>query len=162
MLSGFAGFVAGLANRADRRPVTTRATPKAERATEPTLAATEPEPPEELSAAIVAVEAVRFTNPAGREFAQLRVSWKNTGSRPARAVYARIEVVDEFGNELIGGTGGRGYPIFAVAESAPGVAPGETFTLPTGEGYLIPMQPAITRGTARYSVHITRVREDGY
>lgn len=119
------------------------------------------EPPR-LAAELIDTSVVPFTNPSGREFVQLRARWKNTGNRPIRTVTAVIRVEDENGGSLIGDTGGRDYPIDAVAKDAPGVAPGETFTLPSGEGYLVPIQPAITRGTARYNVRIVVVREDGY
>ena len=62
------------------------------------------------------------------------VSWKNIGSTEIRVVDASITHSDSFDNLL----GTHDYTIFARSDSMPGVAPGETYTTPESDGFVLP------------------------
>lgn len=109
----------------------------------------------------VAVELVQarlepFRTAAGDDTQIVGVDWKNTGNRPVRAVHANIKAFDAQGRELYSAPN---YTIYAVFNDRPGVAPGETYTKPKGEGHVLP--PLLPRPATRVTVEITKAEEKG-
>ena len=87
-------------------------------------------------------------NPAivaeGREMAELRITWKNTGSTNIHGVKADIELLDNQGQVIekmkywIYVADGWTIPGEKPSPNAsPGIAPGETYTDPPGQGFLL-------------------------
>ena len=76
-----------------------------------------------------------FVSPAnGKKMQMVMVTWKNTGSTPIRVVDA--EIVHRDSSNAVLGT--HNYTIFSASDTSPGVAPGETYSTPAGEGFLLP------------------------
>ena len=87
-------------------------------------------------------------NPAivaeGREMAELRITWKNTGSTNIHGVKADIELLDNQGQVIekmkywVYVADGWTIPGEKPSPNAsPGIAPGETYTDPPGQGFLL-------------------------
>jgi hypothetical protein len=87
------------------------------------------------------------------------VDWKNTGTAVIRAVDADIIPYDARGNRLEGGR--KDKPIYAVPNSSPGIASGEIYREPNGEGLIL--DPEFADATRRVDIKITTVVEtDAY
>ena len=86
------------------------------------------------------------------------VDWKNTGTTTIRAVDADIIPYDVRGNKLEL-SGATDKPIYAVDDSSPGIAPGEKYTEPMGQGYILGWVGVAE--AARVEVRITEVVESG-
>ncbi len=99
---------------------------------------------------------VDFVSPAnGKKMLMMIVTLKNTGSTPIRVVDADITWRDSSGNVL----GTHNYTIFAEFDSAPGIAPGSSWTTRKGEGFTIPYGPGIGEKAKSVKVQITKVLE---
>ena len=94
----------------------------------------------------------------GLDTKMVYIDWKNTGNRPVRAVYAKVYGFDEQGNE-VDVMPVPSYSIYAVFNGDPGIAPGETYHEPKGEGLFVP--PKLPKMPTRVSVTITKVEEKG-
>ena len=100
----------------------------------------------------------------GREMAELRITWKNTGSTNIHGVKADIELLDNQGQVIekmkywIYVADGWTIPGEKPSPNAsPGIAPGETYTDPPGQGFLLTttglaIVPTNARVTALYVV----------
>lgn len=88
-----------------------------------------------ISALLLEVREGPFRTAAGHDTTMVYADWKNTGNRPIRAVYATIKVLDSQGRELYAPSD---YAVYAVASDKPGIAPGETYVEPKGEGHVLP------------------------
>ena len=80
----------------------------------------------------------------GREMAELRITWKNTGSTNIHGVKADIELLDNQGQVIekmkywVYVADGWTIPGEKPSPNAsPGIAPGGTYTDPPGEGFLL-------------------------
>ena len=80
----------------------------------------------------------------GREMAELRITWKNTGSTNIHGVKADIELLDNQGQVIekmkywVYAADGWTIPGEKPSPNAsPGIAPGGTYTDPPGEGFLL-------------------------
>ncbi|MEX0642957.1 MAG: dienelactone hydrolase family protein [Pirellulales bacterium] len=111
------------------------------------------------SAEVIRTRLVPFTTPGGVRTQMVLVDWKNTGTTIIRAADADIIPYDARGNRL--DSGWKGKPIYAVDDSSPGIAPGETYVEPKGKGYiLMPIDPG-TPKAAKVVIKITEVVESG-
>jgi hypothetical protein len=110
------------------------------------------------SVEIVKVRVEPFRSATGFDTVMIYVDWKNTGSRPVRVVDAKITAFDAAGNE-IEVMPVADYTIYAVFNDRPGVAPGETYIEPQGEGFIAPKTPGVM--PTRASAKITKVSERG-
>jgi hypothetical protein len=88
-----------------------------------------------ISVKFIRARLVDFQTPNGIRTKMVLVDWKNDGSRPVRAVDANITLLDARRRELEGGR--RNQPIFAVADSSPGIAPGEIYREPNDRGFIL-------------------------
>ena len=100
----------------------------------------------------------------GREMAELRITWKNTGSTNIHGVKADIELLDNQGQVIekmkywIYVADGWTIPGEKPSPNAsPGITPGGTYTDPPGEGFLLTttglaIVPTNARVTALYVV----------
>jgi hypothetical protein len=101
----------------------------------------------------------------GREMAELRITWKNTGSTNIHGVKADIELLDNQGQVIekmkywVFATSGWGLSGETPEPNAgPGIAPGVTYTDPPGEGFRLlttgsGIVPFNARVTALYIVN---------
>jgi hypothetical protein len=108
------------------------------------------------SAEVLRARVVPFTTAEGTQAEMVLVDWKNTGTTTIRAVDADIIPYDAHGNKLE--SGANNYTIFAVSDSSPGVASGEKYTEPNGEGFTL--APGFGKAN-RVEVIITEVVETG-
>jgi predicted nucleic acid-binding Zn ribbon protein len=100
----------------------------------------------------------------GREMAELRITWKNTGSTNIHGVKADIELLDNQGQVIekmkywVYVADGWTIPGEKPSPNAsPGIASGDTYTDPPGEGFLLTttglaIVPTNARVTALYVV----------
>jgi hypothetical protein len=111
------------------------------------------------SAEVVRVRLVPFENRTGLRSKMVLVDWKNTGTTAIRAVDVDIIPYDARGNRLEAGR--KNQPIYAVSNSSPGIAPGETYREPDDEGFILDAEFAAM--IRRVEVKITEVVEvDAY
>jgi hypothetical protein len=110
------------------------------------------------AAKVARVRVVPFTTVSGVHTQMVLIDWRNTGRTTIRAVDADIIPYDAQGNrlELSGATD---KPIYAVDDSSPGIAPGEKYTEPMGQGYILGWVGVAE--AARVEVRITEVVESG-
>jgi len=108
------------------------------------------------AAVVVRARLVPFSRAQSVGTQMVLVDWRNTGTTTIRAVDADIITFDARGRRLE--SGAKNKPIYAVSDSSPGIAPGETYTEPNGEGFIL--APDFTRA-ARVRVKITEVVESG-
>ncbi len=113
------------------------------------------------AAKVVRVRLVPYTTPDGHRTQMLLVDWRNTGTTTIRAVDADITAYDGIGNmlQLFGDSGTINYTIYAVADSSAGIAPGELYVEPLGQGFVLPSVGALE--AVRVEVKITEVVESG-
>lgn len=118
-------------------------------------------PQQQGSVEIVRVRAVPYVTAQGAQAQMVLVDWKNTGSTTIREVFADITAYDAGGNKL--DSGAQDYCIYAVFSSDPGISPGETYTEPEDEGYVLVNAPDITgfSAAAKVEVRITRASDGG-
>lgn len=108
------------------------------------------------SVEVVAVRLEPFRAATGYDTQLVAVDWKNTGNCPVRKVSANIKVFDSRGEVVYSVSD---YTIYAVSSDRPGIAPGETYTKPTGQGHSLPKGAG--EKAVRATVEITRVEEKG-
>ncbi len=85
-------------------------------------------------ARVLSSEPVSFISPGnGKRMQQVHVTWENTGTTPIRVVDADIISRDSVGNILER----HNYTIYAEFDHSPGVRPGEIYTTPAGEGFIL-------------------------
>lgn len=97
-----------------------------------------------------------FTTAAGQHTLRVGIRFRNTGDRPVRKVKGIIRVYDADGNEIRGGTGGLDYTLYAAFDDAPGVLPGETYSTPSGQGFIL-----TGPRPAKLGMQLTSASEDG-
>lgn len=93
----------------------------------------------------------------GRDINELRITWKNTGTTNIHGVKADIELLDNQGQVIekikywVYAADGWTVPSEKPAPNAsPGIAPGETYTDPPGQGFkLLPTGLAVVPSNAR-------------
>jgi len=114
------------------------------------------------SAEIVRGRLEPFVTAQGESAQIVMVDWQNTGSTTIRAVFADINAYDAEGNKL--DSSAPDYCIYACADSSPGISPGETYTIPDGQGFVLANSPEIPgfSQASRVEVTITRVSSIGY
>ena len=106
------------------------------------------------SATVIRSRLVSFKSPARPErMQQVRTTWKNTGSTPIRAVDCTFTFLDKRRQTI----GSYDYTLYAVFDTDPGVAPGEIYTTPSGEGFLFPDWEHAGVKAADVEVQITKV-----
>lgn len=106
-------------------------------------------------ARVLSSKLVDFVSPTnGRKMQMVIVTLKNTGSTPVRGVQATIISRDASGKIVTR----ENFSIFAEFDSSPGIAPGQTWTTPKGEGYILPNYGVGTRAK-KAEVRITEVLE---
>jgi tetratricopeptide (TPR) repeat protein len=110
-----------------------------------------------LSVEVVKVRLEPFRTATGSDTKMVYVDWKNTGNRPVRAVSAKLKVYDDAGNEI---ASYPSYPVYASSNDSSGVAPGESYVKPKGEGFALGKIPGKT--PTRVTAEITKVEETGY
>jgi hypothetical protein len=110
-----------------------------------------------ISVKLIRAKLVDFQTPDGIRTKMVLVDWKNDGSRPVRAVDANITLLDARGRELEGGR--KSQPIFAVADSSPGIAPGEIYREPADRGFIVDQFTA--KEARRVRVELVRAVENG-
>ncbi len=128
----------------------------------PVTVAPPPKPPAEsppvakpmVEVVKVRLEAVRVVN-SGANAVMVYVDWKNTGTRPVRSVRATIKAFDAKGKEVYSSEA----LVYEAPKDFPGVAPGATYTEPSGKGHLVPNEPGKT--PVKATVEVTKVEEKG-
>lgn len=83
------------------------------------------------------------------------VTWKNTGTTPIRWVRVHIGLINSKGEllELL-----KDVPIYADSNSSPGVAPGQIYVNPKGEGWILPRYPNET--VAKIEAQVSEVKQN--
>ncbi|XZE20319.1 hypothetical protein SH449x_000187 [Pirellulaceae bacterium SH449] len=104
----------------------------------------------DVSAEIKDVKIVTETSPTGKRIRVVKVAWKNTGTKPIRALDGNFFINDNTGTL----PAKFEYSIFACSNLEPGVKPGEDFVLATG-GFVLPEGCTADRA----KVEITNVQE---
>jgi hypothetical protein len=108
-----------------------------------------------LAVEITKVRLVPFRTATGMDTTMVCVDWKNTGTRPVRALSAKIVCVDKGGREVYSVPD---YYIYAVvANDRPGIGPGQAYIEPSDEGHIIP--PLDSLQVVRVNVSVVRVEE---
>jgi hypothetical protein len=90
-------------------------------------------PNRDLSAEILDVKIVPESNPSGKRMRVVKVTWKNTGTKPIRSLDGFFYIKDN--TETLPAK--FEYSIYACSDFEDGVAPGEAFVLTTG-GFMLP------------------------
>jgi carboxymethylenebutenolidase len=108
------------------------------------------------SAEVIRARVVPFSRANSVGTQMVLVDWRNTGTTTIRAVDADIIPFDARGRRLE--SGAMNKPIYAVSDSSPGIAPGETYVEPNGDGFIL--APGFPKA-ARVKVTITEVVESG-
>lgn len=113
---------------------------------------------------VIRARLVRVRTAGGLNTKTVLVDWKNIGAATVRAVDANIILFDARGRKIdIRGRGDafyvRDYAIYAVSDSSPGIAPGETYTEPSDRGFIV--EPDDAEIARRVRVEITEVVETG-
>jgi hypothetical protein len=83
------------------------------------------------SAEVVSVRIEPFTNPSGKQFQMVYVDWKNTGSTPVKVVRASVTIYDAQNNVV------DSFTNTGIYYNNTGIAPGENYIEPAGEGYIV-------------------------
>lgn len=110
-------------------------------------------------AEISGVRLIPWTLPTnGREAQMVLTDWRNTGERPIRVVHADIIAYDDRGTEI--DSSARDYTIYVVCNSAPGIAPGEEYQEPVGEGFVLIPIPTLVPRADSVAVRITDLAEN--
>ena len=115
-------------------------------------------PEDRLSVEIVKVRVVPFRTANGIDTVMVCVDWKNTGTRTVRAVDAKLTGYDNKDKE-VEILSLPDYTIYAVFSDSKGVAPGETYTVPEGRGFIVLENRE--KKPIRATATITKVDEHG-
>ena len=111
-----------------------------------------------LSVEIVKVRVEPFRTANGIDTVMVCVDWKNTGTRTVRAVDAKLIGYDIQDKE-VEILSLPDYTIYAVFSDSNGIAPGETYTVPKGRGFIVLENRE--RKPIRATATITKVDEQG-
>ncbi len=87
------------------------------------------------SVSVTGAELAPYKNAAnGKQWQEVITTWTNTGNAPVRVVDANIVARNRNGDLL----DSFNYTIYAGFDDDAGVAPGETYTTPSGSGFKLP------------------------
>lgn len=85
-----------------------------------------------ISAAKTNVRLEPWTNPDGKQLKMVYFDWKNTGTTPIRALHANMTFYDAQGAVV---DKVKNYTIYVAPGNDKGIAPGESYFEPKGEGF---------------------------
>jgi hypothetical protein len=125
----------------------------------PTAPSKESSPRGQPKAEIIKTRLVPFVTAQGKSAQMVLTDWKNTGMEPIKEVYADISAYDERGNLLSASV--KDYCIFAVESDSKAIKPGETYTEPDGEGFILIPFPPENAKVKRVTVTVTRLSSGG-
>ena len=75
-----------------------------------------------------------WTNPKGKQIKMLYIDWKNVGNTPIRVLSADMTFYDANGNVV---DSIQDCAIYACWKGESGIAPGESYIVPTGKGFFV-------------------------
>lgn len=83
------------------------------------------------SAEITGTRIADWTNPEGKTFQMVYVDWKNTGNAPVKSLKANVAIYDASGAPI------DNFTNTTIYADNTGIAPGESYSEPPGEGYVV-------------------------
>ena len=113
-----------------------------------------PLPIQTPQAKLTRVRIVPFINPQGRRFLMVMIDWKNTGTLPIAALFARIDLYDS-DKQFMSLESASSYCIFAAEKESQKIKPGEVYQEPVGDGFVV--VSAMGNVASRANVEIVRV-----